>query len=208
MVPGSDEENNGSMISTEFDQDVFGQASRLVRAAFGHEAYQRVTPDENTTDITVPNVQCVYVLDDGSWREKHGRFQAKMSVSYRIPGTHPDEDIWEPENTEQFVKVTHDHDGIWFVADLVDAYLLVPAVTYIYRLVSVGLVHIISQMPSPVGIAELSNFRTLKRRLALLQTQSATMSVPRLPIKLFRSCTPPATWRGATPCTAAGCGAR
>lgn len=83
-------------------------------------------PDDKTSDMTVPNVQCVYMLDDGSCREKHQCLKAEMSISYRIPGTHPEEDIWESEDAEGFVKVIVDGDGTWFVADLSDAYLLVP----------------------------------------------------------------------------------
>ena len=56
-----------------------------------------------------------------------------MSIQYRTPGAHPEEDFWEAADAESFVEVTVplvdniDAHGLWFVADLpaiADAYLM------------------------------------------------------------------------------------
>ena len=55
------------------------------------------------------------------------RLWPDMSIHFRIPGAHPEEDVWESADAESFVKVTDDEGNLWFVADLsdtADAYLI------------------------------------------------------------------------------------
>ena len=130
-----DDEDFGSMAWAGDDPAVWDQVCGLVKAAFGDEAAQSLAVDEKTTDKTVPDQKCVYVLEDGRWRDQHPRFGQEASVHYRIPGVHPDDDVWESADADVFVKVTDDEDNRWYVADLhIDfggggtaAYLMIPS---------------------------------------------------------------------------------
>ena len=130
-----DDEDFGSMAWAGDDLAVWDQVCGLVKAAFGDKAAQRLSVDENTTSKLVPDQQCVYVLaDDGTWGDRPPRFGQEVSVHYRLPDTHPDEDVWESVDADRFVKVTDDDGSMWFVADLhinsvdrADAYLIIPS---------------------------------------------------------------------------------
>lgn len=118
---GYDDEDFGSMVWMDNDPETWDQVCSLVKAAFGDKAVQRLIPDEKTSDTTVPNRRCVYVLKGADrWTEQHPYFGPEISVHYRIPGTHPDEDVWESADAESFVKVPDDEGSLWYVADLAD----------------------------------------------------------------------------------------
>lgn len=102
------------------DEAIFNQACGLVKASFGLKAFRRLIPDKDTTDITVANRQCVYALENNMWCDEHADFGPDLSITYRVPGWHPAEDVWESANSESIVRVTDsDDDSVWFVADLV-----------------------------------------------------------------------------------------
>lgn len=127
-----DDEDYGYLVWTDDDQAVWDQACRLVKAGFGDLALRRLIPDEKTTDITIPNRQCIYVLEASSWSDKHPYFGEDISIQYRIPGTHPEEDVWEAADAREFVKVADaEDDTLWILADLegedfYEGYLIIP----------------------------------------------------------------------------------
>ena len=118
-----DDDDFGSMnyIDHRKLSEAWEQVCYLVNAASGEKAFQRLTPDEQSTDIRVSNCRCVYVLEgDDRWSEQHPYFGPEMSIQYRRPGPHPDADVWESADAETFVT---DEDGsLWFVAELDDWY--------------------------------------------------------------------------------------
>lgn len=123
-----DDDDFGSMEFIEHDLEAWEQACYLVKAAFGDKAVQRLVPDKTTDKIRVPNRQCIYVLEgNDKWSERHPNFGPELSVQYRIPGSHPDEDVWESADAERFVKVADEEGSLWFVADLADAFGEMPA---------------------------------------------------------------------------------
>ncbi len=121
----------GVMVSTDFDEQVWQQAGHLVKTAFGSQKWQRLVPDEKSLDATAPTTQCIYVIDPHtSWREVNASLGTDLFVEYRVPGTHPDEDMWESAGElDDIVKVEYD-DTYWYVAALTeeaDAFLMIPA---------------------------------------------------------------------------------
>ncbi len=122
---GEDDSDCGYMISTDFDEDVWDQAARLVTSAFGKEKWQRLEFGRSTTSADVPFAPCAYVIDSNA---KCPRLDMGLGVDNRIPGTHPDEDIWdELGDINEVIKVEHD-GRYWYVALVSqdpDAYLII-----------------------------------------------------------------------------------
>lgn len=76
-------------VWTDDDVGVQRKVFSLVKAAFGDKPLQHLEVDEKTTDVTVPNGHCIYVLEDGRWSEQHPCFGDETAILCRIPGTHP-----------------------------------------------------------------------------------------------------------------------
>ncbi|KAL3158969.1 hypothetical protein ABBQ32_011367 [Trebouxia sp. C0010 RCD-2024] len=108
----------GSMVCEE-GLEVRDQTRQLAKSSFGHH----LSASE----------QCVYVLEDGKWRDQHPYFGPSISAAYRKPGTHPEEDEWKSADADSFVKVTDAEGNVWFVANMDDYgtegnfYLIIPS---------------------------------------------------------------------------------
>ena len=108
--------------------DVCDQARGLVGMTFGHKAAQRLEYDPRPF-----SEQCVYVLEDGRWRDQHPYLGPDISAAYRKPGAHPEEDDWDTSDVDSFVKVTDAEGYVWFVANMDsygterDFYLIIPS---------------------------------------------------------------------------------
>ena len=122
---GDNELDLGKMVSTQFDVGIWRQAGRIITTAFGGKAWKRLVPEHG-------DLQCVYTMEDSAWSDKHPRPGDELWVYYRIPGSDPDEDVWESAGAadiDDAVKVTDD-DTTWYVlpaSDEKDVYLLIPA---------------------------------------------------------------------------------
>ena len=125
MERGENEVDLGKMVSTLFDVGIWRQAGRIITTAFGAKAWKRLVAEHD-------ELQCVYTLADSDWSDKHPRLGDGLWVYYRIPGSDPDEDMWESAGVadiDDAVKVT-DNDTTWYVipaSDEKDIKLLIPA---------------------------------------------------------------------------------
>lgn len=121
--PSGSDENFGTMELIDGHRETWDQVCGLVRAALGETAVQRMIPTEDTTDTTIPNCRCVYVLDgtDG-WTAQNRCFGQNICITYRLPGAHPDEDLWNPARGVSVVKVADKASGIWYVTSMADRY--------------------------------------------------------------------------------------
>lgn len=111
----------GSMVSANpGGLPLWRQSYGLVEASFGHNAAKRL-------DV---NDLFAYVLEDGRWRDQHPYLGPSISISYRRPGTHPEEDEWESADADSFVRVTDAEGDVWYVATLMhldSAFLIIPS---------------------------------------------------------------------------------
>ncbi len=120
--------------STCFDTLIWDQAGRLARSAFGDAAWEPLVPNQSTNSVTEAFSECMYCLDPhGAWAERHPKISQRVLISFRIPGTHPDEDVYEDfHDIEEGFKTVEFDEAIWYVAQLVyngeeEGFVYVPA---------------------------------------------------------------------------------
>ena len=106
--------NQEDLIFPDQDEEAIReQAINLVTSAFGKK-YAQLLTEGKAAELT--SVYCV--PEDSQFREIHEQLSSNVSVSYRIPGSHPDLDLWESVgNMGDIRKVESDEDCTWYVAD-------------------------------------------------------------------------------------------
>lgn len=82
------------------------------------------------TEGEAAELESVYFVPEVcKFRETHKQLSFNVSVSYKIPGSHPDDDMWESVGKmENIKKVELDEDCTWYVADFScesDAYIMI-----------------------------------------------------------------------------------
>ena len=70
------------------------------------------------TEGEAAELESVYfVPEDCKFREIHEQLSSNVLVSYRIPGSHPDDDKWESVGDIENIRKVEDEDCTWYVAD-------------------------------------------------------------------------------------------